>query len=541
MMTSENSCPGSSVLANAIVAISMNDSEFLHRAITATGLLSWPVFGEGQLVFDGEALSSDHPQLMKHPYFWPYTLKDLIDLMIHLEGDADQGCLQKMPLPVMMDYQYSALYLESQPFSQPESVQKGRPKLRLLSISGHAAMAQGLFASLEGTLTDYFDFSFRNLAWDKYCSNDPACIQQGEFNWIGEEMREWGFNCKGIWLKVLRTVASHAERLFAQLSSGSFPLLAEVDVFLCSHPSYTCRLFWPLVTRADKPLLGFLASAAVLEMAVPADDLTQWLRDFRDMAAHPRVQFATCSPLFAEKVRQQVGVVIPVTRFFGFHVMARGSSYLPSKLSEVLIWKSNNDWIDNWKDFHKLLDALSVFKEEESKVHLTFKGLRELRSPGEADYSSLASFRATLFLPYEPSLLAFYEFYHLGMPLFVPDPSVASVYMYNGAVAMSSCTDSIVSPTAPSNECGCYLHEDESYAMRIACVRGYSDFYRLPHVQLFSSLAELVEKLHSTGERRLQEISAGMRLESGRASLRAARFWLHALRKVTAGRGAQGL
>ena len=47
--------------------------------------------------------------------------------------------------------------------------------------------------------------------------------------------------------------------------------------------------------------------------------------------------------------------------------------------------------------------------------------MRELRAVGKNSYRELASHSAVVFFPYDLALFAFFEFYHAGMPIFLPD------------------------------------------------------------------------------------------------------------------------
>ncbi|CAE7378370.1 unnamed protein product [Symbiodinium natans] len=372
---------------------------------------------------------------------------------------------------------------------------------------------------------------------DRYCQLHGTCSADSRFAWLGEHLRGTLVRtCGGHYLKGFQDIDSLAEQLFELVVKDS--LASRADVLLCTHPPYSCRLFWPFVQRLGLPLLGFFGGT--LEAHVPEEGMTAWLHDFRAMAQDPLVQFAAIAPFLAEKMRYQSGVDIPASRGFGFHVIEQGGSYFPRRWDEVLLWKGSSECDDNKEAFNVAISEVSksVSQGSGSDIILRFMHLQSLRESAEgASYSSITSFRAVVFVPYEVLLMTFYELYHAAIPLFIPEKELGVFFMYRGPVTYPHC-DLVVSNMdvetgqmmSSTREIHPYSPFDRSnVTARLSWLEAYTDWYRWPHNQQYSSVADLVWKLYETN---LQAVSAAMRSETALAMAGASAFWEAAFDKV---------
>eukprot|EP00927_Polykrikos_kofoidii_P038668 TRINITY_DN33082_c0_g1_i1.p1 TRINITY_DN33082_c0_g1~~TRINITY_DN33082_c0_g1_i1.p1 ORF type:complete len:634 (+),score=69.05 TRINITY_DN33082_c0_g1_i1:704-2605(+) len=319
-----------------------------------------------------------------------------------------------------------------------------RRELVVFSTGNHASYPAAVISIWRALLNEY-DFVLEDHSFDiRYCEFAGSCASAPRFHWVGEHLRSTLVRtCGGHYLKGFDRVDSLAERFEAEfLFGGSGSLLARVDLLLCSHPPYSCRLFWPLVHRHQKPLIGFFGGT--LEAHVPGEGMQRWLLDFRAMALHPLVQFTAISPFLAEKMRYQTRVDIPAVRGFGFHILERGVTYMPLRLTEVLVWKNSYECETNDRPFYALLESLSAdfaagYQPAGALPPLHFQQLRDLRDSGESSYAKLANFRALVMIPYEVLTMTFYEFYHLAMPLFIPHVNLGAFFGYRGPVTFPHC------------------------------------------------------------------------------------------------------
>eukprot|EP00747_Dinoflagellata_sp_TGD_P023289 gnl/TRDRNA2_/TRDRNA2_129702_c0_seq2.p1 gnl/TRDRNA2_/TRDRNA2_129702_c0~~gnl/TRDRNA2_/TRDRNA2_129702_c0_seq2.p1 ORF type:complete len:584 (-),score=83.78 gnl/TRDRNA2_/TRDRNA2_129702_c0_seq2:57-1745(-) len=523
------------------------------------------------------------PTLGTEEQGWPVTYHEVMELALDAEAWQEYGDeaeyrrppLHAMPPPLLDEltpsvagsrrrlgrgWQPRARHVTEE--SRPDSSSASSPRrvLRVLSTGNHASYPAMLFALWRSLLSEY-EFELEDQSFDtRYCELAGTCSVDERFSWLGEHLRSTIVEtCGGLYLKGFENIGALSEQLFGLLTAGPDAPAAQADVLLCTHPPYSCRLFWPVVQRRAKPLLGFFGGT--LEAHVPGVGMRQWLFDFREMASHPRVQFAAISPFISEKMRYQARVDIPATRGYGFHVTEPGVTYLPTRSREALVWKNSNECEDNRATFDGLLQTLAEQAAASSGVEpLRFPHLRDLREMDDASYATIASFRAIVFVPYEVLLMSFYELYHVGIPLFVPRPELAVFFAYRGPVTYPHCdlvlreedvhaTESMgldhvpysngqandemrtlrarqrhERPRAPYSP----FNRDQA-TVRLAWLQAYSDWYRFPHIQLYSALPELIQSLDTVN---LQAVSAGMRHETERSLRGSAAFWKRAFAKV---------
>lgn len=426
------------------------------------------------------------------------------------------------------------------PSKPPSGPAKGPLPMHLtvLSTGHHASYPVAISAMWRALLPEY-EIQIQDHSFDdRYCQLHGTCSADSRFAWLGEHLRGTLVRtCGGHYLKGFEDIASLAEHFFELVVKDS--TTAQVDLLLCTHPPYSCRLFWPFVQRLGWPLLGFFGGT--LEAHVPEEGMTAWLQDFQAMAQDPRVQFAAIAPFLAEKMRFQSGVDIPASRGFGFHVIEQGGSYFPRRWDEVLLWKGSSECADNEEAFNDAISAVSksVSQGSGSDVLLRFMHLRELRESVEgASYSSITSFRAVVFVPYEVLLMTFYELYHAAIPIFIPEKEIGVFFMYRGPVTFPHC-DLVLSKTDETGEMHSTTRQMPPYSpfnrqnveARLSWLEAYTDWYQWPHNQQYSSVADLVWKLYETD---LQAVSAAMHSETARAMVGASAFWKAAFEKVLA-------
>lgn len=484
----------------------------------------WPLHGLGQAV-PGSS--------------WPVRYQDVLNLALSAEAWREHGDKAEFALPPRKPMP-AAMLNRLTPSKPPSGPAKGPLPMHLtvLSTGHHASYPVAISAMWRALLPEY-EIQIQDHSFDdRYCQLHGTCSADSRFAWLGEHLRGTLVRtCGGHYLKGFEDIASLAEHFFELVVKDS--TTAQVDLLLCTHPPYSCRLFWPFVQRLGWPLLGFFGGT--LEAHVPEEGMTAWLQDFQAMAQDPRVQFAAIAPFLAEKMRFQSGVDIPASRGFGFHVIEQGGSYFPRRWDEVLLWKGSSECADNEEAFNDAISAVSksVSQGSGSDVLLRFMHLRELRESVEgASYSSITSFRAVVFVPYEVLLMTFYELYHAAIPIFIPEKEIGVFFMYRGPVTFPHC-DLVLSKTDETGEMHSTTRQMPPYSpfnrqnveARLSWLEAYTDWYQWPHNQQYSSVADLVWKLYETD---LQAVSAAMHSETARAMVGASAFWKAAFEKVLA-------
>lgn len=498
----------------------------------------WPVLGQRTRPVSGSLDA------------WPVTFQDIFNLALSGEAWRDIGDEAEVHLPPRMSMPPATLsrITPVQMEGLATEISKISKSVTVLSTGHHASYPVAIAAMWNAMLPDYTirleDHSFDN----RYCSLYGTCSSDGRFAWLGEHLRGTLVRtCGGLYLKCFKDIEQLAEQLFDLVVQGPDSPASRADVLLCTHPPYSCRLFMPFVERLGLPLLGFFGGT--LEAHVPEEGIEAWLEDFYMMAKNPLVQFAAIAPFLAEKMRYQSGAEIPAVRGFGFHVIEQGGTYMPRRWSEVLVWKGSSECEDNKEAFSELIASVSKAAEGPEGT-LQFVHLHALRKADGATYSSIASFRAVVFVPYEVLLMTFYELYHVAIPLFIPVKELAAFFMYRGPVTFPHCN--MVRHSEPDKDAGYGLHHGEekqpeypyspfdraNVTARLAWIEAYTDWYLWPHIVQYSSVANLVQKLHSTD---FQAVSAAMRSETEKAASSASLFWRAAFEKVLSAAGSSPL
>ncbi|OLP84291.1 hypothetical protein AK812_SmicGene34859 [Symbiodinium microadriaticum] len=288
---------------------------------------------------------------------WPVRYQDVLNLALSAEAWREHGDKAEFALPPRKPMP-AAMLNRLTPSKPPSGPAKGPLPMHLtvLSTGHHASYPVAISAMWRALLPEY-EIQIQDHSFDdRYCQLHGTCSADSRFAWLGEHLRGTLVRtCGGHYLKGFEDIASLAEHFFELVVKDS--TTAQVDLLLCTHPPYSCRLFWPFVQRLGWPLLGFFGGT--LEAHVPEEGMTAWLQDFQAMAQDPRVQFAAIAPFLAEKMRFQSGVDIPASRGFGFHVIEQGGSYFPRRWDEVLLWKGSSECADNEEAFNDAISAVS--------------------------------------------------------------------------------------------------------------------------------------------------------------------------------------
>mmetsp|Transcript_100977 Transcript_100977/g.159671 ORF Transcript_100977/g.159671 Transcript_100977/m.159671 type:complete len:197 (+) Transcript_100977:1-591(+) len=173
---------------------------------------------------------------------------------------------------------------------------------------------------------------------------------------------------------------------------------------------------------------------------------------------------------------------------------------------------------------------------------LNFVHLRELRRRGEADYGTIASFRAVLLFAYDVTLFSFFDLYHAAIPIFVPHIMLSPRYLWRGAVTYPRGTAAHVRTgwddnwlilrdimQLPQVSPDLDIRRTPWQARARLFWAQFAEPYYYPSVLYFISLADFVEKLQSTN---LEVISAEMRKFSRTILEEAGRYWRTVLPRV---------
>ena len=127
--------------------------------------------------------------------------------------------------------------------------------------------------------------------------------------------------------------------------------------------------------------------------------------------------------------------------------------------------------------------------------------------------SDLTSHRAIVFIPYQVSTIFTFEVYRLNIPLFFPDLKLLTLWWKEYDIMWER---SYGDPEQPrigelAENLPSWPSPNANTAKSFAFWAKWSDWHQLPHVQLFSSLPDLMMQLNAAN---FTAISAAMRKQN---------------------------
>lgn len=316
------------------------------------------------------------------------------------------------------------------------------------------------------------------------------------------------------------------EEGFVQLMRARFESklgLQPVTIGMCSIPIYYCKVW----ARLDVPIFGYFGLP--LHYMVPTEKWGSWLEEFAELERREKAVFLANNRMLQQQVLWQVGIVLRVQRPLSLHLE---TTYYPSRMNEVLVPEPREGCV-----LHCLLDR---FIPED--YPLVFKRKHET----DRRLETFAQFRAVALWPHDLALIMFYEMYALTIPLFVPKHYSKYIFPYSASVPL---LDSQAEGRLPNISCVALEEETGSFdpdparpcrpphsplalvtsAALEYFVPRFTDYFRMPHVQLFPTIPDLLEGLVNAD---MQRISAGMGLANAQDLLAGRDLWTDVLQTL---------
>jgi hypothetical protein len=303
------------------------------------------------------------------------------------------------------------------------------------------------------------------------------------------------------------------------------PIMKKVDMFHCSHPSSMCEMFMPF----NKTLLVFSTTRMETGRGRPAL-WRRWVKNVRRISLDARNVVAANSVYDAEYTRYFTGVdTIFVPSYCGY-IPAR---YRPLPDKKVVLVSSMHhagatrygwDKMDAW--LKKAATATGITSVE-------LKGMKDVYR-GHYEYQDIASHPAIIHMPYQVSVMSGFEWYRMGIPMFVPSLDMLTKLQVDWSLlnerswpmihGRGKLSRSDIEPHydyVERDNVGGKAHaaggqpfdpNNEKHADAIKYWLSYSDFYHWPHVQYFDSWEHLLQMLGGSASERvdLAAVSAGM-------------------------------
>ena len=453
--------------------------------------------------------------------------------------------------------------------------EKATAMIRHLWSKGKTIMAHDVIDELCSRYSNESDFSAtcnwqtrypgRLYLWTNDFHGAPIGCQAGLFSEIGVIVHAEvdGFHCEhfGLCQKRLKLPLLGDDRRGFSLDPDpnlvrqqffdvykNDPEFQRVDGFICSHPAANCELFIPF----QKPIIVYATTRIECGRHDDAIDWRstwmehrekrwmEWGASLKYLAKNPRNIVLTNNYYDAAYVYYLTGVkprVIP--SWCGSHVdpekkMLGGSL---EQRPEVLLgpYRDNLDFPEfrkkeTWN--HPVLRGLTSsckrrYGSTPESSKWRFTRMRDIYQ-GAYHYADVARHPAVLFIPYQMSVMSFFEMYRSNVPIFAPSHALLCKWhdKYNitferiyGHPKRLDMTWKL--PFDPNSE------DSESFAFWSQ----YADIYRTPHVELFDSWDHFLDLLEQTD---LDKVRHRMKRENSISKQNMMRQWAEVFRRLQA-------
>ena len=290
------------------------------------------------------------------------------------------------------------------------------------------------------------------------------------------------------------------------------PEMQRVDAIICSHPVANCELYMPfnksMIIYATTRL-EFGRNDRFIDWRTPyMTDANkyrwiEWINNIRKIAANPRNIIAANNLYDAKYITYHTGIEVEyIPSWCGDF----NTTYNPTR-PEIILgpYRDNLNFptFDEklaWK--HPIMVSLLVAAAS-TGTKLKFARLRQLYP--KYSLSDLAAHPAMVITPYQVSVMSFFEYYRLNIPLFVPSKALIvewSVKYNNMWERVYGDPELLVDN--PRNISSPYLNTKEALEYWLP----FSDYYVFPHITEFDSHEDLIKKLETAD---LRAISKKMR------------------------------
>ena len=323
------------------------------------------------------------------------------------------------------------------------------------------------------------------------------------------------------------------------------PEFQRVDAFICSHPVANCELFLPF----KKPIIIYATTRLEFGRHDKFIDWrlsdwnqkeglrrwNSWLGTMRSLAADPVNVIAANSLYDAKYIEYFTGIkaqLIPswcgdqsdtMQRILNVKGGCQGdrlSDYAPyQKTILVGPYRTNLERTRFARQYetemhHPLLQQLWRLGRKGGDGSGCFDLMSQRYNNGYYT-SDLTSHRAIVFIPYQVSTIFTFEVYRLNIPLFFPDLKLLTTWWEKYDIMWERSYGDPEQPRSGklAENLPSWPSPNANTAVSFAFWAKWCDWYQLPHIQLFSSLEDLMTQLDTAN---FTSISAAMRQQNAK-------------------------
>jgi hypothetical protein len=381
------------------------------------------------------------------------------------------------------------------------------PPIRLLSTDFHI----GPIADLKYLVSKFFkdqvfitDFSLSGA-----CTRANTCARREDLKVL----------VQGGWEEGIYASSLTKRLFFESYKDGGLPY--NQDVFHCSHPTGMCEFFMPF----DIPMIVWATTR--FEQGREGNTLrfNGFVQNFIALASRPGTVVLANNLYDVHYIKYFTGIT-PL--YVQSHCAYPGVQYAWGKEKSIPDLSKRDILVSGFRPKRTLsTSGLSDFisplisAAQQANLPFTFKEYRQALGENYL-YSDLVRYPAILYIPYQVSIMSFYEQYNMGIPLLAPSLSLLTKWHMDYLMVSERTWDTVLqgnpkrSSAIPRHPSVSESEEpfdpnDEFNEEAVSHWLSYSDFYHFPHIILFDSWQDAVAKL---AEIDLEDVSRKMLLHS---------------------------
>jgi len=194
--------------------------------------------------------------------------------------------------------------------------------------------------------------------------------------------------------------------------------MKSVDAFVCFHPTSMCELFMPF----NKSLI-VIASTRYELGRFKKDRWKKWNNNLLHISKTPPNVVGANNQYDIEYIKYFTGMEVPfIPSYCGY----TASEYAPTR-SEFLLVRRRPGFQESFIDeYEKLCENMSCYKLTSlmNKYHYY-------------NFSDLTTYAGIVYIPYQVSVMAMFEQYRMGIPLFFPSMDLLATWQHKYQVSVN--------------------------------------------------------------------------------------------------------
>ncbi|KAF4690165.1 hypothetical protein FOZ62_001531 [Perkinsus olseni] len=289
------------------------------------------------------------------------------------------------------------------------------------------------------------------------------------------------------------------------------------DLYICTGPFILCGIVHNLTA---KPMLVYVGLPLLWKAPVDLHDNGTAREELWDLslglARSERAIVAANNPLSALQIEAQLGLLDgpPVVRVRADWASRYRWSPDVNRKEVLMVYRHRNEWALR-RAIERILSSWEASHGRRLSVSIVYSGVGVEE---ELTFTRMSRFWAIFFFPWEHATISLYEFYSMGIPIFLPthtwmmrlmfqpDGNLASTHpaRYVDYYDPQSVSEAFGSEGPPLGFGGPFgVHQQFHYL-------GYSDFTTLPQLGQFNNIQDMLDTIDTLDLLVLSDVSRKM-------------------------------